>query len=277
MTHTWRLRTRTLDLSRGVLMGVLNVTPDSFSDGGVYLDPEAATQRGLDMVSQGAAIIDVGGESTRPGSSPVSPEVELERVLPVVRALTGEGVAVSIDTSKPEVAEAAVAQGAEIVNDVTALSAPGMAELVAGAGCGVVLMHMKGTPRDMQADPRYDDVVAEVKAYLSARIDRVTDLGLDRSHVVVDPGIGFGKTVEHNLELIRRLDELATLAPVLLGASRKTFLGRITGIEDASGRDLATAVTTTVGFLNGARVFRVHDVFSSQQALALGVAIVAGY
>lgn len=274
---TWRLRTRTLDLARGALMGVLNITPDSFSDGGVHQDPEMATRRGLEMVAEGAAIVDVGGESTRPGASPVSYEVESKRVLPVVRALAGEGVVVSIDTSKPEVAEAALENGAEIVNDVTALAAPGMAELVAEVGCGVVLMHMKGTPRHMQADPRYDDVVAEVRDFLAARIDHAAELGLDRSRMVVDPGIGFGKTVEHNLELIRHLETLVGLAPVLLGASRKTFLGKISGIEDPVQRDLLSAVTTTVGFINGARVFRVHDVPSSHQALALGVAIVAGY
>ena len=273
--HRWALRTAALDLSHGVLMGVLNVTPDSFSDGGLHLDPEAAVEHGLAMVQQGAEIVDVGGESTRPGAEPVPDRVEIERVIPVLEALCDEGVTVSIDTSKPTVAEAALGVGAEIVNDVRACREPGMAELVADAGCGVVLMHMAGTPRDMHLDPRYDDVVAEVEEFLVGRMERVTAAGVDPSSIVIDPGIGFGKTLDHNLSLIRGLKSLTRHAPVVLGASRKRFLGTLTGANSPVDRDLATAVTTTLGFLNGARVFRVHDVAGSSQALALTAAIVA--
>ena len=271
----WRLRTTELDLSRGVLMGVLNVTPDSFSDGGLHLDPEDAVKHGLAMVKQGAKVIDVGGESTRPGSEPVLERVEMDRVLPVVERLSDEGVTVSIDTSKPAVAESAFSRGAEILNDVTACREPGMAELVAEVGCGVVLMHMSGTPEDMHLDPRYDDVVAEVEEFLVERMELVIAAGVSPSSIVVDPGIGFGKTVDHNLSLINGLEALTRHAPVVLGASRKRFLGTITGASSLPDRDLATAVTTTVGFLNGARVFRVHDVAGSRQALALAAAIVA--
>lgn len=273
--HTWALRTRSLDLTHGVLMGVLNVTPDSFSDGGRYFDETAAISRGLEMVAEGASIVDVGGESSRPGAEPVAPEVELQRIVPVVEALAGEGVVVSIDTSKPEVAEAALVRGAEIVNDVTAASAPGMAELVAAAGAGLVLMHMRGTPATMQDRPLYDDVVAEVEEFLLRHRNTVTALGVDEARVAVDPGIGFGKTLDHNLELLRNLGRLSRLGPLVLGTSRKGFLGTLTGVEIAAERDLATAVTTALGFANGARVFRVHDVASSRQALTVANAMVA--
>lgn len=255
-------------------MGVLNVTPDSFSDGGLYHDESAAIARGLEMAEEGADIVDVGGESTRPGSGGVPPDVELQRVVPVVEALAGEGVAVSIDTSKPMVAEAALVRGAEIVNDVTACSAPGMVELVAAAGSGLVLMHMQGEPRDMQVNPTYDDVVTEVEEFLTKRIAAVTAGGVDESRVAIDPGIGFGKKIEHNLALIRNVDRLARHAPVVLGTSRKGFLGSLTGVEHAEDRDLATAVTTAVGFLGGARVFRVHNVPASREALGVATAMV---
>lgn len=263
-----------MDLSGGALMGVLNVTPDSFSDGGLHLDTEAAISHGLSMIQQGAEIIDVGGESTRPGSEPVSAQVEIERVLPVVEGLCRGGVTVSIDTSKPVVAEAALGAGAEIVNDVRACREPGMTEIVAEWGCGVVLMHMRGTPGDMHLNPRYDDVVAEVEQFLIERMERVTAAGVDPSSIVVDPGIGFGKTLDHNLSLINGLNSLTRHAPVVLGASRKRFLGTLSGAASPADRDLATAVTTAVGFLNGARVFRVHDVAGSKQALAISAAIV---
>ena len=257
-------------------MGVLNVTPDSFSDGGRFLDETAAISRGLEMASNGAEVIDVGGESTRPGSEPVSPDLERQRVVPVISALSGEGLLVSIDTSKPSVAEAALVAGAEIVNDVTACSEPGMTDLVAAAGCGLVLMHMQGKPRDMQAAPSYHDVVGEVERFLIERVSAVSSDGVDPERIVIDPGIGFGKTLEHNLELLRNLERLTAHAPVVLGTSRKRFLGTLTGVAEAEDRDLATAVTTAIGFLRGVRVFRVHDVPSSRQALAVAAAMVAG-
>lgn len=255
-------------------MGVLNVTPDSFSDGGQYPDEIAAINRGLEMVAEGARIVDVGGESTRPGSQPVAPDVELQRVIPVVEALAGEDVIVSIDTAKPVVAEAALVRGAEVVNDVTAARHPGMAELMAASGCGVVLMHMQGSPPDMQVEPRYDDVVSEVEEFLLRRFNTVAAVGVEESRIAIDPGIGFGKTLDHNLELLRHLDRLAEHAPVVLGTSRKGFLGALTGIGEPQARDLVTAVTTALGFAGGARVFRVHDVVASRQALSVASAMV---
>jgi dihydropteroate synthase len=272
----WRLRTRELDVSRGVIMAVLNVTPDSFSDGGLYLEKAAAVAAAGEMIELGADIIDVGGESTRPGASPVPAVEELRRVIPVIEALAADGVVVSVDTSKPAVARAAVAAGAEIVNDVTAASEHGMTEVMAEWNPGVILMHMRGTPRTMQQDPVYQDVVDEVGLFLADRARRVIAAGVDPASVAIDPGIGFGKTVRHNLELIDGLGKLAGLGfPVVLGASRKSFLGRLTGIEDPGARDEATAVTTALGFERGARVFRVHDVASSLAALRLAAAIVS--
>jgi dihydropteroate synthase len=272
----WRLRTRELDVSRGVIMAVLNVTPDSFSDGGLYLEKAAAVAAAGEMIELGADIIDVGGESTRPGASPVPAVEELRRVIPVIEALAADGVVVSVDTSKPAVARAAVAAGAEIVNDVTAASEDGMTEVMAEWNPGVILMHMRGTPRTMQQDPVYQDVVDEVGVFLAERARRVIEDGVDPASVAIDPGIGFGKTVQHNLELIDGLGKLAGLGfPVVLGASRKSFLGKLTSIEDPGARDEATAVTTALGFERGARVFRVHDVASSLAALRLAAAIVS--
>lgn len=273
--RTWRLLTTELEVANGVLMGVVNVTPDSFSDGGAFIEPEAAIEKGLALVAEGADIVDVGGESTRPGATPVPAEVEMARVLPVVVGLVGKGVVVSVDTYKPEVAEAALARGAELINDVKACRAPGMTEVVAGAGCGVILMHMKGEPPDMHLDPSYDDVVAEVEEFLVERLDAVTAAGIDRSRVAIDPGIGFGKTKDHNLELLKGLQLLARHAPVVLGTSRKRFLGTLTGAGSNAELDTATAITTAIGFLNGARVFRVHDAAVSRRALDLATAMVA--
>ena len=257
-------------------MGVINVTPDSFSDGGARLARADAVAAGLEMAEQGAGIIDIGGESTRPGASPVTLGEELDRVLPVIESLASAGLIVSVDTSKPEVARAAVESGAEIVNDVTAASSEGMAEVIAASRAGVVLMHMKGTPRTMQNSPHYDDVLGEVMAFLEARAGLVMEAGAERSSIALDPGIGFGKTVSHNLLLIDGLGELAALGfPVVLGASRKSFLGKLTGIEGPGGRDGATAVTTALGFERGARIFRVHDVVSSLAALRVAGAIVS--
>jgi dihydropteroate synthase len=256
-------------------MGVLNVTPDSFSDGGLHLAPGEAVAAGLEMSEAGAEIIDIGGESTRPGARPVSVDEELSRVIPVVEQLADHGLLVSIDTSKPPVARAAIDAGAQILNDVTACSAPGMAELVVRTGVGVVLMHMQGTPQNMQQDPRYDDVVTAVAEFLTDRAAHLIDMGASHAAIAIDPGIGFGKTVTHNLELLAGLGALAELGyPVVLGASRKSFLGRLTGIESPTDRDGVSAVTTALGYERGARIFRVHDVSGSRAALLVAATIV---
>ena len=271
----WQLRTRSLDLADGIIVGVLNVTPDSFSDGGLNLERSDAVTTGRLMVAQGASVIDVGGESTRPGASPVPIDEELRRVIPVIEDLAAEGVVVSVDTSKPEVAAAAVAAGAEIVNDVTAAISSDMVDVIAWSGAGCVLMHMLGTPRTMQVDPIYSDVVGEVRGFLAGRAQALIDRGVPPNAIAIDPGIGFGKTVAHNLQLIDGIGELAALGfPVVLGASRKTFLGKIAGIDDPLERDGVTAVTTALGFERGARIFRVHDVESSRAALRVTAAIV---
>jgi dihydropteroate synthase len=270
------LRTRELDLFRGLIMGIVNVTPDSFSDGGLRLDAGDAVAAGREMTGHGAEIVDVGGESTRPGAGSVPADEELRRVIPVVEGLVASGITVSVDTYKPDVARAAVGAGAEIINDVTGAGSDTMAEVMAETGAGVVLMHMLGTPRTMQENPTYGDVVAEVTSFLSERASRLVEAGVDRGRIAVDPGIGFGKTVAHNLALIAGLGELAKLGyPVVLGASRKSFLGKLAGIEDPASRDTATAVTTALGFERGARVFRVHDVVSSRAALRVAAAIVS--
>lgn len=275
MNTNWQLRTKSLDVSRGVIMGVLNVTSDSFSDGGLYLEQVDAVAAGRVMVEAGADVIDVGGESTRPGAHPVPIDEEMKRVLPVVEELAAGGTIVSVDTSKAEVARAAVEVGAEIINDVTAASSDQMAEVMAESGAGVILMHMKGTPRTMQQDPVYDSVVDEVASFLGGRAARVIGLGVAAGSIAVDPGIGFGKTTTHNLELIDGVARLTGLGfPVVLGASRKAFLGTLTGIEDPASRDGVTAVTTALGFERGARIFRVHDVASSRAALRVAAAIV---
>jgi dihydropteroate synthase len=259
------------------VMGIVNVTPDSFSDGGQWLDPERAVRHGLDLESEGAAILDVGGESTRPGAEPVSLPEELRRVMPVIEALiaAATGAQISIDTSKAPVAEAALRAGATLVNDVTALRAdPRIAELAAAQGAEVCLMHMLGEPRTMQDDPHYDDVVSEVKAFLEARMTFAVAEGIAEERILLDPGIGFGKTVEHNLELLRRLDELAALGrPVVIGASRKSFLGKITG-RDVDDRVAATVAANVLAFERGARVFRVHDVEPTHDALQFAAATV---
>jgi dihydropteroate synthase len=256
-------------------MGVLNVTSDSFSDGGLYLERADAVAAGRAMVEDGADVIDVGGESTRPGAQPVPVEVELQRVLPVIDDLVSDGMIVSVDTSKAEVARAAVEAGAEIINDVTAASSKQMTKVMGESGAGVILMHMKGTPRTMQQDPVYDRVVDEVALFLSGRAAHVIGHGVTASSIAIDPGVGFGKTIMHNLELIDGLARLTSLGfPVVLGASRKTFLGTITGIEEPASRDGVTAVTTALGFERGARIFRVHDVASSRAALRVAAAIV---
>jgi dihydropteroate synthase len=259
------------------VMGVVNVTPDSFSDGGQWLDAGRAIEHGLELESEGAAILDVGGESTRPGAEPVSRSEELRRVMPVIEGLMAAGThaQISIDTSKAPVADAAVRAGATLVNDVTALRAdPALAELVAAHGVDVCLMHMLGEPRTMQDDPHYDDVVSDVKAFLEARMAFAVAEGVAEERILLDPGIGFGKTQAHNLELLRRVDELAALGrPVVIGASRKSFLGRITG-RDVDDRVAATVAVNVLAFERGARVFRVHDVQPTHDALQVAAATV---
>ena len=260
-----------------VLFGILNVTPDSFSDGGDFLDPEAAARQAGILLDEGADVVDVGGESTRPGSDPVSEEEELRRVVPVVRKIleARPGAVISVDTYRARTAEAALDAGARIVNDVTALRGdPRMAALVADAGCPVVLMHMLGEPKTMQREPRYDDVTREVRDFLAQRADHATGSGVEAENIALDPGIGFGKTLEHNLTLLRRLDEIVALGPpVLLGASRKRFLGSITGAEEAKDRLFGTVATTVLGYERGATLFRVHDVGANREALAVAEAV----
>jgi dihydropteroate synthase len=261
------------------LMGVVNVTPDSFSDGGRYLDPDEAVRHGIELAQQGAEILDVGGESTRPGAAPVGAEEELRRVLPVIEGLADAqtGAQTSIDTSKAIVAARAVEAGATLVNDVTALRGdPEMVEVVASAGVEVCLMHMLGDPRTMQRDPRYDDVVTDIKSFLEERMRFAVERGIDESRITLDPGIGFGKTPQHNLDLIRRLGEIVALGrPVVVGASRKSFLGKITGRVDPAERVAATVAINVMAYERGARVFRVHDVAPSYDALAVAAATVS--
>jgi len=256
------------------LMGVVNVTPDSFSDGGLYLDPEAAIQHGVELARAGAEILDVGGESTRPGAEEVSLEEELRRVEPVVAGLAGGEAAISVDTSKAAVAAAALDAGATIVNDVTALRGdPEMAALCAERGAMVVLMHMLGTPRTMQRDPVYEDVVDDLKAFLAERVEVATAAGIAAERIWLDPGIGFGKTAGHNLELLRRLGELCELGrPLVIGTSRKSFIGRVDG-SDAGERLGGTIASSVLAVAEGATVLRVHDVAEVRQALAVTTAI----
>jgi dihydropteroate synthase len=256
---------------RPSVMGVVNVTPDSFSDGGVHLDPAAAAAAARRMVEEGAAIVDIGGESTRPGSDGVSADEELRRVVPVLDRLGGE-LAVSIDTSKAAVARAALERGAILVNDVTALRGdPDLVDVVAGSGAYLCLMHMQGTPRTMQAEPRYDDVAVEVASFLEERIALAVAHGVAEERICVDPGIGFGKTVAHNLELVRRLDVVLALGrPVLVGFSRKSSLRRLTGSDDLLAASVAAAVAA---FERGATILRVHDVKPHVDALTVAGAI----
>ena len=258
-------------------MGVVNVTPDSFSDGGAWLDPGAAVAHGADLARQGADILDIGGESTRPGAEPVGTCEELRRVVPVLAGLTGTGARLSIDTSKARVAEAALQAGATLVNDVTALRGdPDMAALLAAHDCDVCVMHMLGEPRTMQREPRYDDVVDEVKAFLAERLQYAVAQGIAEERVWLDPGIGFGKTIEHNLALLQRLGELVDLGrPLVIGTSRKSFLGRMTGrgpLERVPG----TIATNVLALAAGARVFRVHDVAEARDALTVAAATLRG-
>jgi dihydropteroate synthase len=262
------------------IMGVINVTPDSFSDGGRYLDPTAAIGHGCRLHAEGAAIIDIGGESTRPGAAPVGADEELRRVLPVIEglreALGSAAVQISVDTSKAAVAERALEAGATLVNDVTAFRAdPEMAGVVASRNADCCLMHMLGDPRTMQQDPRYDDVVGEIKAFLAERMEVALAAGIAEQRILLDPGIGFGKTVEHNLTLLAHLDEFVTLGrPLVIGTSRKSFLGKITGRTGIEDRLAATVASCVLAYERGARVFRVHDVEAVDDALKVTAATV---
>lgn len=269
-----RCGTQTLDLTRPVVMGVVNVTPDSFSDGGKFLNADAAVAHALRLVDEGAAILDIGGESTRPGAQPVPVGEELRRVLPVIEQLASRTRAIiSIDTGKPEVMTAAAAAGAGLINDVRALREPGALAAAAASGCAVCLMHMQGEPRTMQAAPSYDDVVHEVHAFLYERAQQCLDAGIARERIVLDPGFGFGKTQAHNLELLRRLAELtAGDYPVLVGLSRKSWVGALTG-RGPDERLHGSVALAVIAVLNGARIVRAHDVAATVDAIKIATAM----
>ena len=272
-----RCKDKTVDLSRPVVMGVLNVTPDSFSDGGRFFDSEAAIRHGLRMAEEGAAFIDVGGESTRPGAEPVGVQDELRRVVPVIEGLArATGAVISVDTSKPEVMRAAAAAGAGLVNDVRALREPGALAAAQHSGCAVCLMHMQGEPRTMQAAPAYQDVVGEVRAFLAERAKVCRTSGFSADRLVIDPGFGFGKTLEHNLELLRHLRELGVDGlPLMVGLSRKSMVGKLTGRPEGE-RLLGSVVLAAMAALAGARIVRAHDVAATIEALRVVAAVTEG-
>ncbi|WP_097066667.1 dihydropteroate synthase [Nitrosovibrio sp. Nv4] len=250
-------------------MGIVNVTPDSFSDGGLCASTESALRHAVRLIEQGADWLDIGGESTRPGSMPVDVEEELRRIIPVVEALAGMGVPVSVDTTKPEVMHAAIKAGAAMINDVNALRSPGALEAVAAGGAAACLMHMQGEPRNMQINPQYNDVVAEVKEFLQQRLNAAQAAGIMRERLVIDPGFGFGKTQEHNIQLLRHLDCFSDLGvPVMVGLSRKAMLGKITGNE-AIDRIHASVAAALLAVAKGAGIVRVHDVKATRDALAV--------
>ena len=272
-----RCADRTLDLSSPIVMGVVNVTPDSFSDGGRFFDSASAVEHGIRLAAEGAAILDIGGESTRPGAAGVGVEEELRRVLPVIERLRDATSAViSIDTSKPQVMRAAAAAGAGLINDVRALREPGALEAAAAAGCAVCLMHMQGDPRTMQHAPAYGDVVGEVRAFLLERVQRARAAGLSADALAVDPGFGFGKTLEHNLQLLRHLREVAVEdLPVVVGLSRKSIVGKLTGRQEGE-RVHGSVALAVIAAQNGARVIRAHDVVATVDALKTLAAVRAG-
>lgn len=257
-----------------VIMGILNATPDSFSDGGLFFDKGRAVERAFEMAEDGADWIDIGGESTRPGASPVTLREELERVIPVVEAVAGRGFTVSIDTTKAEVAKEALEAGASIVNDVSALGMDGrMIGVCARYACPVVLMHMRGTPRTMQKDVSYKDIVSEVYGYLSSRVEFAVENGIERNRVIIDPGLGFGKSVDGNLRLVKELRGFKSLGlPVLIGPSRKSFIGKALG-SDTAGRVSGTLAASVISILNGANIVRVHDVKEAKEAALLADAV----
>ncbi|MET0089819.1 MAG: dihydropteroate synthase [Candidatus Thiodiazotropha sp.] len=265
----------TLDLSRPQVMGILNVTPDSFSDGGNYFDPDQALGQALKMVSQGAAIIDIGGESTRPGAESVSVEEELRRVVPLVEALAKDlPVPISVDTSKPEVMREAVAAGAGMINDVMALQQPGALDTVAQLQVPVCLMHMQGQPRTMQSAPHYDQVVGDVMEFLNDRLEACVSAGIPRERILLDPGFGFGKTLQHNLELLHSLDRFLSLGlPLLVGISRKSMIGALLDERPVDGRLYGSLAAAVIAAMKGASVIRVHDVAETVDALKVVAAV----
>jgi len=268
-----RCGSQTLDLTRPAVMGVLNVTPDSFSDAGQFLDAAAAVAHGVRMAAEGAAIIDVGGESTRPGADPVGVDEEISRVVPVIEKLRAQTAAViSVDTSKPEVMRAAAAAGAGLLNDTRAFCEAGALQAAAATECALCVMHMQGDPRTMQLAPHYHDVVSEVAAFLEARVRACCEAGVAANRIVVDPGFGFGKTLEHNLELLRNLRKTGSGWPIMVGLSRKSFVGRITG-RAAGERVHGSVALAMLAVLNGARILRVHDVGPTMDALETVMAV----
>lgn len=273
----WKLRDREFDLDRTVVMGVLNVTPDSFSDGGLWLEPDTAVKHGLEMIAQGAGIIDVGGESTRPGAGAVATDEELQRVMPVIEGLVAADIApISIDTRKPEVARAAVESGASIINDTAGETSDGaMDELAAETGAAIAIMHSRGTPATMRNLTRYDDVVADVRSFLDSRATELEARGVDRARICIDPGFGFAKTPDQNLELLNRLNEIVELGyPVLAGTSRKSFIGAVLDLPEDQRME-GTAATVAWAVMKGARIVRVHDVEQMSRVVRMVEAVAA--
>ena len=273
----WQCGSRVLDLAAPVVMGVLNVTPDSFSDGGRFVERQSAVEHARRMIADGAAIIDIGGESTRPGAAPADLAQELERVIPVIEAVRRDSqVFISVDTSKPEVMRAAVAAGADIINDVRALAEPGALETAADSKAGICLMHMLGEPRTMQEAPHYDSVVEDVTAFLAARMRACRDAGVDAARLAIDPGFGFGKTAAHNLALLKNLAALEVLgAPIVVGLSRKSLLAKITG-RPVESRIPGSVALAAIAVLNGARIVRAHDVAATWDAVRVAAAVGKG-
>jgi dihydropteroate synthase len=278
ITNTkWQCGSRVLDLAEPVVMGVLNVTPDSFSDGGRFVAHASALEHARSMIAEGAAIIDIGGESTRPGASPADAAEELQRVIPIIEALRRESpVFISVDTSKPEVMRAAVAAGADIINDVRALAESGALEAAAASNAGLCLMHMLGEPRTMQDAPHYDNVVEDVSSFLAARMRACRDAGVDTARLTIDPGFGFGKTTAHNLVLLKNLAALEALgAPIVVGLSRKSMLAKITG-RAVESRIFGSVALAAIAVLNGARIVRAHDVAATWDAVRVASAVGMG-
>jgi dihydropteroate synthase len=264
----------TLSLKRPLIMGVVNITPDSFSDGGDYFDAASAAARAEQLVSEGADILDLGGESSRPGAAPVSLDEERRRVMPVLDSIVGLGVPVSVDTNKPEIMRDALAGGASMINDISALRSPGAVDAIAASDAGICLMHMQGSPTQMQRAPVYGDVVSEVSEFLHMRARCLLDQGIDANRIVVDPGFGFGKTLEHNLKLLHELSNIVTLGfPVLVGLSRKSLLCGITGQGDAKSRLGSSVAAALLAVTNGASIVRVHDVAETRDALLVWQAV----